>query len=148
MSDTTMRQRRDDWVTAGVFDGLADEALAAYDRVIGLELADCSVDASLQKAPRAADGVGPSPVDRGKQGWKWSLFADGNGIPVGWVAAGANRNDCMLLEATLASAAGRGLVAECGTLHLDRGYDNGIVRAAVAAARHRQRRVLQGPTLR
>lgn len=29
---------------------------------------DCSVDASPQNAPRAADGVGPSPVDRGKRG--------------------------------------------------------------------------------
>jgi transposase len=134
VSDTTMRQRRDEWVAAGVFDQLADEALAAYDRVIGLDLSDCSVDASLQKAPRAADGVGPSPVDRGKRGWKWSLFADRNGVPLGWVAAAANRNDCALLEATLGAAAGRGLAAECGTLHLDRGYDNGVVRSAVATA--------------
>ena len=85
VSDTTLRARRDEWVTAGVFDRLADEALAAYDRIIGLDLADCSVDASLQKAPRAQDEIGPSPVDRAKRGWKWSLFADGNGIPwAGW----------------------------------------------------------------
>ena len=105
--------------------------MAAYDRVIGLDLRDCSVDASLQKAPRAGEGAGPSPVDRGKRGWKWSLFTDRNGIPLGWVAAPANRNDCVLLEPTLAEAARRGLVAECETLHLDRGYDNGVVRAAV-----------------
>lgn len=134
VSDTTLRARRDEWVAAGTFDALADEAVAAYDRIIGLNLADCSVDASLQKAPRAQDEVGPSPVDRGKRGWKWSLLADGNGIPLGWVAAGANRNDCVLLEPTLAAVAARGLVADCDTLHLDRGYDNGVVRAAVAAA--------------
>jgi transposase len=134
VSDTTLRARRDQWVASGLFDSLADEALVAYDRIIGLDLADCSVDASLQKAPRAQDEIGPSPVDRGKRGWKWSLFADRNGIPVGWVAAGANRNDCVLLEPTLVAVATRGLVAECDTLHLDRGYDNGVVRAAVAAA--------------
>ena len=134
VSDTTMRARRDEWVAAGVFDALADEALAAYDRIIGLDLDDCSVDASLQKAPRAQDEVGPSPVDRGKRGWKWSLFTDRNGIPLSWIAAGANRNDCVLLEPTLAAAATRGLVGECATLHLDRGYDNGVVRAAVTAA--------------
>lgn len=133
VSDTTMRARRDEWVAAGVFDGLADEAIAAYDRIVGLALDDCSVDASLQKAPRAQDEVGPSPVDRGKRGWKWSVFAEGNGIPLGWVAAGANRNDCVLLEPTLSAVANRGLLAECDTLHLDRGYDNGVVRAAVAA---------------
>jgi transposase len=134
VSDTTLRARRDEWVAAGVFDQLADEALAAYDRIIGFDLRDCSVDASLQKAPRAGEGSGPSPVDRGKRGWKWSLFTDRNGIPLGWVAAPANRNDCVLLEPTLAEVAQRGLVRECEALHLDRGYDNGVARAAVADA--------------
>jgi len=133
VSDTTRRARRDGWVASGLFDALADEALAAYDRMVGLDLADCSVDASLQKAPRAQDEIGPSPVDRAKRGWKWSLFADRNGIPLGWVAAGAKRNDCVLLEPTLAAVVTRGLAAECEALHLDRGYDNSVVRAAVAA---------------
>ena len=34
VSDTTLRARRDEWITAGVFDALADEALHAYDRII------------------------------------------------------------------------------------------------------------------
>jgi transposase len=134
VSDTTLRARRDEWVAAGVFDGLADEALAAYDRIIGFDLSDCSVDGSLQKAPRAEDGTGPSPVDRGKRGWKWSAFTEGNGIPLGWIAAAANRNDHGLLAPTLEAVATRGLLSECGTLHLDRGYDNGMVRATVAEA--------------
>lgn len=133
VSDTTLRARRDDWLAAGVFDAVADEALAAYDRIIGLGLGDCAVDGSLHKAPCGGEGTGPSPVDRGKRGWKWSLFADGNGIPVGWAADGANRNDCVLLEPTLAAAAQRGLLADCETLHLDRGYDNTVVRRLVAA---------------
>ena len=37
-SDTTLRARRDEWADAGVFDALADEALRAYDRIVGLDL--------------------------------------------------------------------------------------------------------------
>jgi transposase len=134
VSDTTLRARRDEWVAAGVFDAVAEEALAAYDRVIGIDLADCSVDASVQKAPRAGEVTGPSPVDRGKRGWKWPPFADGNGIPLGWIAAEANRNDCVLLGPTLTEVAARGFLEECETLHLDRGYDNGVARTTVANA--------------
>jgi hypothetical protein len=34
VSDTTLRARRDEWINAGVFDALADEALAGYDRIL------------------------------------------------------------------------------------------------------------------
>lgn len=132
VSDTTLRARRDEWIAAGVFDRLADEAIAGYDRIIGLDFSECSVDGSQHKAPLGGEGTGPSPVDRGKRGWKWSLFTDRLGIPVAWIADSANRNDCVMLAPTLAAAADRGLLADCETLHLDRGYDNGIVRRHVA----------------
>lgn len=132
VSDTTLRDRRDDWITAGVFERLADEAIAGYDRVIGLDFSECTVDGSQHKAPAGGEGTGRSPVDRGKRGWKWSLFADRHGIPVAWVTDGANRNDCVLLEPTLDAVAARGLLIDCETLHLDRGYDNGVVRRHVA----------------
>lgn len=133
VSDTTLRARRDEWLTASVFDALADEAVAAYDRIIGLDLSECAVDGSQHKAPAGGEGTGPSPVDRGKQGWKWPLLADRNGIPMGWTSDGANRNDCVPLEPTLAAAASRGLLVDRETLHLDRGYDNEVVRRLVAA---------------
>ncbi len=132
VSDTTLRARRDDWIATGVFEALAGEALAAYDRIVGLDLRDCSVDGSQHKAPAGGEGTGPNPVDRGRSGWKWSLFADTNGIPLGWVIDGANRNDCVPLAPTLAAVAERGLLAETETLHLDRGYDNGVVRGHCA----------------
>ena len=84
VSDTTLRARRDEWIAAGVFDTLVEQAQAAYDRIVGLDLSDCSIDGSQHKAPTGSEGTGPSPTDRGKLGWKWSLFTDRNGIPVGW----------------------------------------------------------------
>ena len=132
VSDTTLRDRRDTWIAAGVFDRLADEAVASYDRVVGLDFSECSVDGSQHKAPAGGEGTGPSPVDRGKRGWKWSLCADRHGIPIAWTADGANRNDCVMLEPTLGAVADRGLLTDIETLHLDRGYDNGIVRRLVA----------------
>lgn len=128
VSDTTLRVRRDEWLAAGVFDRLAVEALAAFDRVVGLDFSECAVDGSQHKAPAGGEGTGRNPTDRGKIGWKWSLFADRNGIPLGWATDGANRNDCVLLAPTLVAVAQRGLLADVETLHLDRGYDNSIVR--------------------
>lgn len=134
VSDTTVRARRDDWIAAGVFDALFDEALAAYDRVMHLDLSECTVDGSQHKAPCGGPGTGKNPTDRGRLGWKWSLLCDRNGIPLGWAIDGANRHDTTLVDATFDAVDDQGLLDEVETLHLDRGYDNGVVRAAVAAA--------------
>lgn len=125
-SETTLRNRYNEWNADGAFDRLVAEALEGYDRVVGLDLSDASVDGSIHKAPCGGEGAGKSPVDRGKSGWKWSLLTDRSGIPVSWAADGANRNDCTLLEPTLA-AAPRGLLADVETLHLDRGYSGNPV---------------------
>ena len=131
-SATTLRGRRDAWVAAGVFDALAAEALAGYDKLIGLLMAEAAVDGSLHKAPCGGEGTGPNPTDRGKTGWKWSILTEWAGIPLGWVVDGANRNDSVLFAPTLDAAAARGLLADIGTLHLDRGYDSDVTRATCA----------------
>lgn len=123
VSDTTLRARRDEWVAAGVFDRLEAEALAAYDRIIGLDLSEVALDGSQHKAPCGGEGTGVNPVDKRKLGWKWSIATDRNGIPFAYAFAGANRHDVILLEPTLAAAARRGYLADIETLHLDRGYD-------------------------
>jgi transposase len=128
VSDTTLRGRRDEWLAAGVFDALVAEALAAYDRIIELDLSECAVDGSQHKAPSGGEGTGPNPTDRGKSGWKWSLFTDRNGIPLGWATDGANRHDTVLFDPTMTEVAQRGLLADIETLHLDRGYDSAAVR--------------------
>jgi transposase len=128
VSDTTLRSRRDEWIDAGVFDELVTEALAAFDRIVGLDLDDVALDGSLHKAPYGGEGTGPNPTDRAKLGWKWSVACDRHGIPIGWTIDGANRNDVRMLEPTLDAIAQRGLLVDVDTLHLDRSYDSGAVR--------------------
>ena len=125
-SETTLRARRTQWLAAGVFDKLVEEAIAGYDKIIGLDLSEVAVDGSLHKAPCGGEGTGPNPTDRAKIGWKWSVATDLFGIPIGWVIDGANRNDSVLLEPTLQAVADRGLLLDVQTLHLDRGYDSSL----------------------
>lgn len=124
VSDTTLRARRDEWIEAGVFHRLEAEVRAGYDRIIGLDLTEVAVDRSLHKAPNGGEGTGPNPTDRAKLGWKWSIAVDAAGVPLGWVIAGANRNDSVMLAPTLDDVDGDGLLVDVGTLHLDRGYDS------------------------
>ena len=133
VSDTTLRARRDEWIAAGVFEALKDEALAAFDRIIGLDLSEVSVDGSLHKAPYGGEGTGPNPTDRGKLGWKWSVGSERHGVPIGWVIDGANRNDVRMLIPTIEAIAATGLHLDIDTLHLDRGYDYPVVREWLGA---------------
>ena len=132
VSDTTARARRDEWIAAGVFAALSEEALCGYNKVIGLDLSDVAVDGSLQKSPCGGEGTGKNPTDRAKLGWKWSILTDRNGIPLGWATDGANRNDSVMLEPTLDDAGGRGLLADIETIWLDRGYDSEVTRQRLA----------------
>jgi hypothetical protein len=67
-SDRTIRRRLLEWAEAGHAQTLQRFALTAYDRMIGLDLADLSVDGSITKSPCGGEVSGRSPVDRGKQG--------------------------------------------------------------------------------
>lgn len=83
-SATTIRDRRDEWIGAGVFAELEQVCLDAYDRIVGLDLGDVIVDGCIVKAPCGGEAAGKSPVDRGKQGTKRSVLVDAAGIP--WAA--------------------------------------------------------------
>jgi transposase len=128
VSDTTARARRDEWVEAGVFEQVAEEALSGYDKIVGLDLSEVAIDASVHKAPGQGEGTGANPTDRGRSGWKWSLATDFAGVPLGWAIGAANRHDQILLAPTLAAVAARGLELDVETVHLDRGYDASTVR--------------------
>ncbi len=75
--------------------------------------------------------TGPNPTDRGKRGTKRSLLTEAAGVPIGLVAAGANRNDFKLARATLASipiARPTPTPEAPQGLCLDKGYDFDEVR--------------------
>ena len=128
-SATTLRDRRDEWIACGVIEMLRQIALNAYDRFIGLELADVAVDGCITKAPCGGEKAGKSPVDRGKQGTKRSTAVDGKGIPVGGVSARANCNDSPLLVPTLGHVSESvGGLPEGASIHHDRGYDSDLTR--------------------
>jgi hypothetical protein len=85
----------------GLAERLRLAVLGAYDRLFGLELDHLAVDGCTTKAPCGGQTAGPSPVDRRKQGLKRSTVTEAHGIPLGTVAAPANRRDDGLLAATL-----------------------------------------------
>jgi transposase len=122
-SETTLRARRTEWLAAGVFDKLVEEAIDGYDRIIGLDLSEVAVDGSLHKAPCGGEGTGPNPTDRAKIGWKWSvatdLFADPHRL-------GHRRRQPQRLHPARTHPASRRLLLDIETCHLDRGYDSNL----------------------
>ncbi len=132
-SATTLRDRRDEWIEAGVIDSLREAVLEAYDRYIGLELSEIAVDCCITKAPCGGQKAGRSPVDRAKQGIKRSTAVDAEGIPLGSVSAPANRHDSPLLVPTLENTSELvGALPEESIVHLDRGYDSDLTRERLA----------------
>jgi transposase len=124
-SATTLRRRRDEWIEAASMEVLEEMALESYDRIIGLELSEVVVDGCITKAPCGGEKAGRSPVDRGKRGIKRSVVVDAEGIPLGVIAAPANRHDSPLLGETLDTA---GELPERASVHLDRAYDSRVAR--------------------
>lgn len=127
-SATTLRRRCDEWIASGVMEQLQKIVLDAYDWMIGLDLSDVAVDCCIIKAPCGGQKAGKSPVDRGKQGLKRSMVVDANGIPLGAIAAPANRHDSPLLDETLDTMEIIEKLPETISVHLDRGYDSKTIR--------------------
>jgi hypothetical protein len=109
-------------------DALEEIAREAYDRAIGLDLSDIAIDCCVTKAPCGGEKAGRNPVDRGKSGLKRSTMVDAEGIPLGAMAAPANRHDSPLLAPTLDALPTLGGLPESVRVHLDRAYDSKITR--------------------
>jgi transposase len=122
-SATTMRRRRNEWIRLGIFDRLRLACLDAYERMVGLDLADVCVDGCTTKAPCGGECAGRSPVDRGKGGMKRSQLSDGAGVPMATVSAPANTRDDALLGQTLDALKDFAPLPADATVHLDAGYD-------------------------
>lgn len=66
-SATSMRNRRDEWIAAGIFAEIEQVCLDAYDKLIGLDLADVTVDGYIVKAPCGGVAVPDRPRQIGHQ---------------------------------------------------------------------------------
>jgi transposase len=122
-SATTLRRRRDEWIALGLAEQLRLLVLAAYDRLLGLELEHLAVDGCTTKAPCGGQVAGPSPVDRRKQGLKRLVAVETGGIPLAALPAPANHRDDGLLAATLDAIDVVGPLPARPVVHLDAGYD-------------------------
>lgn len=124
-SATTLRRRRDEWVELGIFGQLKMIVIRAYDRMIGIDFSNISIDGCITKAPNGGELAGRSPVDRGKGGVKRHLMVAGD-IPLHTVVVPANVNDSTLLADSLDGLEPFAdlLPDPCDiTVHLDAGYD-------------------------
>src|SRR6266508_1610496 len=89
------------WVRAGVFKRMWQAGLLEYDELKGMDWKWQAADGAITKAPLGGEKTGQNPTDRGKTGTKRSLLVNGQGLPLGLVASGANTPDRKLLETTL-----------------------------------------------
>ena len=92
-ASSTVHDRFQQWVEAGVFEKLWTSGLIEYDVQKGLQWSWQSLDGAMTKAPLGGEETGPNPTDRGKKGVKRHLLTEGNGLPIGLVVTGANRHD-------------------------------------------------------
>jgi len=104
----------------------------AYDRIVGLELADLALDGCIVKAPCGGEVASRNPIDLGKQRIRRSTVVDAAGIPLSVHVGAANAQDSPLLAPTLDLLTGLGPLPDQVTVHLDRGYDSAKSRAALA----------------
>jgi transposase len=123
VSDTTLRTRRDEWEQSGVFQQLLVHALAAYHRVIGIDLTNLFIDGCNNRALQGGDGTGFDPKHPGKRGWKFLIATDATGIPIAFTTAGANRNDYPLMFDVLDDLQARHMLRLVGAFHADRGFN-------------------------
>jgi transposase len=82
---------------------------------------DLILDTCSVRAKRGGDLTGPNPIDRGKQGTKYHIATDGDGVPVACIVTAANINDALLFERLFLAAVA--VMARIRTVFADKGYD-------------------------
>jgi putative transposase len=128
------------WFQRFAADGVLEEIwaclVAECDELGGVGWEWQAADGVLGKSRFEGDARGPNPTDRAKMGTKKSVLVEQDGGPLGVVIAGANRNDCKLLDATITAVVVErpdpGEVIQ--HLCLDKGYDNPSGEAACQAS--------------
>lgn len=111
--------------------------METIDRLEGFDLENLCVEGCVVKALCGEEIAVSSPINRVKLGTKRYMLTDGEGIPIGVVAAAANRNDSPLLASRLKKLAQFGVyLPEQITVHLDAGYDSGKTRGLLTTLGH------------
>ena len=98
---STVHGRFRQWVQQGVFFRAWQTLLHYYNREVGIAWKWQALDGVITKAPLGGEATGPSPVDRGKQGTKRSVWTDQRGVPLAVQITGANTPDKAVALATL-----------------------------------------------
>ncbi|EQD54443.1 transposase [mine drainage metagenome] len=132
---STVHDRFELWVNAGVFRKLWKRGLVEYDQKVGIRWTWQAMDGAMTKAPLGGEATGPNPTDRAKKGVKRSLQTEGAGIPIGLAIGPANRNDHKLMRETLESRPLRPPRGTSQHMCLDKGYDYDEVREVLDANR-------------
>ncbi len=82
---------------------------------------DLILDTGSVRAKLGGDLTGPNPTDRAKQGTKYHIATDGDGVPVACTATAANVNDTLVFERLFLAAFA--VMARIRTVFADKGYD-------------------------
>lgn len=97
----TARTRLQDWERIGIWDRLHQLLLSMLNHEHRLHLETATIDTTQVRAFGGGDATGPSPVDRRKQGTKYTLLVDRDGVPLVLRAVPANRSDQLEILPTI-----------------------------------------------
>jgi transposase len=115
-SGSTLRRCLANWAETGLLAKVHALLVGMLRGHPDLILDSCSV-----RAKRGGDLTGPNPTDRGKQGTKYHIATDGDGVPVACAATAANLNDTLAFERLFLAAFA--VMARIRTVFADKGYD-------------------------
>ena len=92
-SGSTCWRRFRDWTTAGLWEKVHGQLVAALGEQGLWNLHRAVVDSCSLRALQGGAHTGPNPTDRAQNGWKRPRITDANGLPLAVQIGPANRRD-------------------------------------------------------
>ena len=116
ISGSTLRRHLERWARIGLLPQI-------HAVLVGMLRGDPTLilDSCSARAKRGGDLTGPNPTDRAKQGTKYHVAVDGDGVPVACLATAANVNDTLVFERLFLAAFA--VMARIQTVFADKAYD-------------------------